>query len=80
MFLVGECKRETDNSMHMGVDEFIEIMLRIHLANSSRKWKSTNLSTFVQYVEDFRFYSMLLGALITFLLMKWQKCLPKDKN
>ena len=48
-------------------DEFIGIILRMHQANSRRKWRlmvknakmekaDLTLSTIVQYVEDFRFW------------------------
>ena len=48
-------------------DEFTSAMLRMHAANSSRKWRlliknakmeksDLTLSTYVQYIEDFRFW------------------------
>jgi len=47
-------------------------MLRMHAANSSRKWRlliknakmeksDLSLSTYVQYVEDFRFWMNVAG-------------------
>ena len=53
-------------------DEFIQVMLKIHQANSSRKWRSMvkiakmeksdlSLNTYVQYVEDFKFWEMAAG-------------------
>ena len=52
--------------MVLAWDEFISAMLRLH-ANASRKWRlliknakmeksDLSLSTYVQYVEDFRFW------------------------
>ena len=48
-------------------EEFFQVMLRLHQANSSRKWQSMvknskmeksdlSLNTYVQYVEDFKFW------------------------
>ena len=52
--------------MELARDEFISLMLKIHQANSSRKWRlmiknvkmeksDLTLCTDVQYVEDFKF-------------------------
>ena len=57
---------EYDEVMHLERDDFVVIMLRMHQANLSRKRRlmvknakmersDLTLSTFVQYVEDFRF-------------------------
>ena len=72
-------------------DDFIGIMLRMHHANSSRKWRfmvknakmeksDLTLSTFVQYIEDFRFWVTLLGELIACLRKNQQKWLSLIKN
>jgi hypothetical protein len=64
--IVCESGGEIDEVMHFERDDFIGIMLGMHQANSSRKWRlmvknekmkkyDLTLSTFVQYVEDFRF-------------------------
>ena len=53
-------------------EEFILVMLRIHQANSSRLWRlmiknakmeksDLSLNTYVQYVEDFKFWVMAAG-------------------
>ena len=53
-------------------EEFILVMLQIHQANSSRKWRlmiknakmeksDLSLNTYVQYVEDFKFWVMAAG-------------------
>ena len=50
-------------------EEFIQVMLRLHLANSSIKWRFMvknaemekfylSLNTYVQYVEDFKFWML----------------------
>ena len=65
-------------------DDIIGSMLRMHHANSSRKWRfmvknakmeksDLTLSTFVQYIEDFRFWVTLLGELIACLRKNQQK-------
>ena len=51
---------------------FILVMLRIHQANFSRKWRlmiknakmgksDLSLNTYVQYMEDFKFWLMAAG-------------------
>jgi hypothetical protein len=58
--------------MGLDRDDFIEVMLQMHRANSSRKWRQMvknakmgksdlSLSTFTQYVEDFRFWTLAAG-------------------
>ena len=58
--------------MELGRDEFINLMLNIRPADSSRKWRlmiknakmeksDLNLSTYVQYVEDFKFWVDVAG-------------------
>ena len=53
-------------------DQFIEIMLRLHQANSSRKWRlmvdnakmeksDLSFNIYVQYVEEFKFWVMATG-------------------
>ncbi len=53
-------------------EEFIQVMLRLLQANSSRKWRSMvknakmeksdlSLNTYVQYVEDFKFWVLAAG-------------------
>jgi len=52
--------------------EFIDVMLKIHQANSSRKWRlmvknakmeksDLSLSPFTQYVDDFKFWLKAAG-------------------
>ena len=58
--------------MELGRDEFISLMLKIHQADSSRDWRlliknakmeksDLSLTTYVQYVEDFRFWVNVAG-------------------
>ena len=58
--------REYEDIMELEKKQFIEIMLGLHQANSSRKWRlmvknakmeksELSLNTYVQYVEDFKF-------------------------
>jgi len=62
-------------------DKLILAMLRMHAADSSRKWRlmiknalteksDPTLSTYVQHVEDFRFWMNVAG---------WVHCLPKKE-
>ena len=64
--LCSEAGEEMEKFMLLAGDEFISAMLRMHAANSSRKWRLTiknakmdtsdlSSSTCVQYLEDFRF-------------------------
>ena len=64
--IVSESGGEIDEVMYWEKGDFIGIMLRMHQAHSNRKWRlmvknakmeksDLTLSTFVQYVEDFRF-------------------------
>ena len=64
-------------------EEFIQVMLRLHQANSSRKWQSMvknakmeisdlSLNTYVQYVDDFKFW--VLEMLIAFPRKRSSKC------
>ena len=62
--LCSEDEIELEELMGLARDEFISSMLRSHQANSSRKWRlmikmeksDLNLSTYVQYDEDFKFW------------------------
>ena len=67
-----ESGEEMEQFMELARDEFISAMLRMHAANSSRKWRllikkakmdksDLTLSTYVQYVEDFRFWMNVAG-------------------
>ena len=58
--------------MKLGRDKFISLMLKIHQGNSSRKWRlmiknakmeksDLTLSTYVQYVEDLKFWVNFAG-------------------
>ena len=64
--------REYEEIVELEKEEFIQVMLKIHQANSSRKWRSMIknakmeksdllLNTYVQYVEDFKFWVMAAG-------------------
>ena len=70
--IVSESGGEYDEIMHLEIDNFIAIMLRMYQANSSRKWRlmvknakmvksDLTLPTFAQYVEDFRFWVNAAG-------------------
>ena len=68
--------KEIEELMELTRDEFITSILRIHQANSSRKWRLKNakmeksdvtLSTYVQYVEDYKFYVNVAGRPHRFL-------------
>jgi len=70
--IVSESGGEYDEIMHLERDDFIGVMLRMHQANSSRKWRlmvkiakmeksDLTLPTFAQYVEDFRFWVNAAG-------------------
>ena len=63
--LCGKDRKDLEELMELARDELITSMLRIHQANSSRKWRlmiknikmeksDVTLSTNVQYVEDFK--------------------------
>ena len=56
-----------DEVQELAEEKIILVMLRIHQANSSRKWRpmiknakvekcDLSLNTYVQYVEDFKFW------------------------
>ena len=58
---------EIEELIELAWYEFITSMLRIHQSNSSRKWRlmiknakmeksDLTLSTYVQYIEDFKFF------------------------
>ena len=62
-----EDEQELEEVMELGRDEFISLILKIHQANSSRKWRlmiknammeksNLTLSTYVQYIEDYKFW------------------------
>ena len=68
------CKsgEEMEQFMDLARDDFISAMLCMHAANSSRKRRllvkkanmeksNLSLSTYVQYVEDFRFWMNVAG-------------------
>ena len=63
--------REFEEIVELEKEEFIQVILRLHQANSSRKWRSMvknakmdksdlSLNTYVQYFEDYK--SWLLAA------------------
>ena len=63
---------ESGEFMDLARDDLISAMLRMHAANSSRKWRlliknakmeesDLTLSTYVQNVEDFRFWINMAG-------------------
>ena len=62
-----EDDQEFEEVMELARDEFISLVLKIHQANSNRKWRlmiknakmeklDLTLSTYVQYAEDFKFW------------------------
>ena len=64
--------KEMEEFMALARDDFISTMLRMHAANSCRKRRlliknakmeksDLTLSTYVQYVEDFRFWMNVAG-------------------
>ena len=64
--------REYEEVIELEKEEFFQVMLKIHEANSSRKWRSMiknakmeksdlSLNTYLQYVEDFKFWVMAAG-------------------
>ena len=64
--------------MELEKDELIQVMLRLHQANSSRKWRSMVknakmeksdlcLNTDIQYVKDFKFSVVAAGNAHRFL-------------
>jgi len=66
------CSEEMEDFMVLARDEFISATLRMHAANSSRKWRlliknatmeksDLSLSTYIQYVEDFSFWMNVAG-------------------
>ena len=70
--LCSEDEIELEELIELARDDFITSMLRIHQANSSRKWRlmiknakmeisDLTLSTYVQYVEDFKFWVNVAG-------------------
>ena len=71
--------------MDLARDEFITSMLRIHQATSSRKWhlmiKNANMEksdltllTYVQHVEDFKFWVSVAGRRHRLLEKEIAKC------
>jgi hypothetical protein len=63
---------DRDDIMTLDRDEFIDLMLKMHNAHSSRKWRlmmknanmeksDLSLSTYSQYVEDFKFWMKAAG-------------------
>ena len=70
--LCSEDGMKLEEIMELARDEFITIMLRLHKANSSRRWRlmiknakmektDLTVSTYVQYVEDFKFWVNVAG-------------------
>jgi hypothetical protein len=70
--MCGKAGVEMEYFILLARDDFISAMLRMHAANSSRKWRlliknakmeisDLSLSTWVQYVEDFRFWMNVAG-------------------
>ena len=70
--LCSEAGMEFEEIMELTRDDFITAMLRLHQANSSRRWRlmiknakmektDLTLSTYVQYVEDFKFWVNVAG-------------------
>jgi len=70
--ICAEDGQELEEVMELGRDEFISLMLKIHQADSSRDWRlliknakmeksDLSLTTYVQYVEDFRFWVNIAG-------------------
>ena len=66
------CSEAGEEIMLSARHELISAMLRMHTANSSRKWRlliknakmeksDLTLSTYVQYVEKFRFWINVAG-------------------
>ena len=64
--------REYEEIAELEKEEFIQVMLKIHQANSSRNWRSMiknakmdksdlSLNTYLQYVEDLKFWVMASG-------------------
>ena len=71
--MCSEQGEEMEQFMDLARDDFIAAMLRMHVANSSRKWRlliknakmeksDLTLSMYVQYVEDFRFWINVAGT------------------
>jgi len=70
--MCSEFGEEMEDFMVLARDEYISAMLRMHAANSSRKWRlliknarmeksDLSLSTYVQYVKDFHFWMNVAG-------------------
>ena len=61
--------RDYEEFVELEKEEIVQVMLKIHQANSSRKWWSMeidkmeksdlSLNIYVQYVEDFKFWVMV---------------------
>jgi len=67
-----EAEMEMEEIMELPRDDFITAMIKIHQADSSRYWRimirnakmeksDLSLTTYVQYVEDFRFWVNVAG-------------------
>jgi len=79
--------REFEEIVELDKEEFIQLMLRLHQANSSRKWRrmvknadiekwDLSLNTYVQYVKEFKFWVLAAGnAIIGFPRKRSSKCL-----
>ena len=64
--------RDYEEVVELEREEFIQVMLKLHQANSSRKWRSMvkiakmeksdlSLNIYVQYLDDFKFWVMAAG-------------------
>ena len=71
--ICSESGEEMEQFIDLARDDFISAMLRMHAANYSRKWRllikyakmeksDLTLSTYIQYVEDFRFWINVAGT------------------
>ena len=70
--VIDEDGREYEEIAELDKEVFIQVMLKIHQANSSHKWRSMiknakmeksdlSLNTYLQYVEDFKLWVMAAG-------------------
>ena len=70
--ICAEDGQELEEVMELARDDFVNLMLKIHQADSSREWRlliknakmeksDLSLTTYVQYVQDFRFWVNVAG-------------------
>ena len=70
--LCSEAGMELEEIMELARDDFITSMLRLHQDSSSRRWRlmiknakmektDLTVSTYVQYVEDYKFWANVTG-------------------